>query len=74
MKNALSIMIMVALLVAAISYATPYDDSDSPPFRSGFAIKTDALTGCQYLVRFFTSHPRIAADGRTHLGCREARP
>lgn len=42
------------------------DDSDSSPWkRSGFAVRTDALTGRQYLESskgFLT--PRIGADGQ----------
>ena len=34
-------------------------------------VQTDAETGCQYLMRERGGlTPRIAPDGRTHMGCR----
>jgi hypothetical protein len=43
---------IVALLAISLTLdsCTPRDDSDPPGGRSGFTPRTDALTGCQYLV------------------------
>lgn len=53
---------MSQLLIAAIIFVLmwsalrvldayrPYDDTDTPPQRSGLVIKKDALTGCDYLA------------------------
>lgn len=54
-------------LVSAIGHwldLGPYDDTDSPPHRSGMAVHTDALTGCQYLSAGRGITPRLDADGR----------
>jgi len=37
-------------------------------------VSTDQGTGCQYLAKGDAMTPRIAADGKTHLGCRAGRP
>jgi len=38
--------------------------------RSGFAIKVDNLTGCEYLIAPFAGlTPRMDSDGKTQLGC-----
>lgn len=67
------IVFAVALLaVTLIGRCSPYDDSDTPPKRSGFVIHRDGLTGCEYLTRpglfsfltGFVIHPRMGADGR----------
>lgn len=53
------------LIVAANFVPGNFDDSDNPPVRSGMRIKTDALTGCQYLLSFTGSLvPRMGGDGR----------
>lgn len=50
--------------------AMPKDDTDPPEGRSGMAIYTDHLTGCQYLARPVGGvTPRLDARGR-QLGCR----
>lgn len=41
-----------------------FDDSDAPPARSGLRIKTDNLTGCQYLVTMTGITPRVNRDGK----------
>jgi hypothetical protein len=41
------------------------------------SIYLDAATGCQYLGQRNSSAgitPRIAADGKTHMGCKGAQP
>ncbi len=47
------------------------DDTDPGQWgsRSGMTLKTDSLTGCQYLVSAGGITPRLTADGR-HMGCR----
>ena len=40
------------------------DDSDGPGARSGFTIRTDHLTGCQYLEGRTALTPRFDATGR----------
>lgn len=42
---------------------------------SGLIVLTDAETGCQYTYPSGRSGitPRIAADGKTHMGCKEAK-
>ena len=51
--------------VSVIQAVLPFDDSDAPPFRSGFAIRKDAKTGCEYLVTFFGGvTPRLDVKGR----------
>lgn len=51
------------------------DDSDGDEMfeKSGFAVRTDYGTGCQYLITpAGLAFPRMAADGRRHAGCRSA--
>lgn len=48
----------------------PYDDTDNGNQRSGLEVRTDHLTGCQYLVADRGGlTPRMAADGKKHIGC-----
>jgi hypothetical protein len=60
---------ILAVLLAGCSMK---DDSDPPDGISGMTPLTDNATGCQYLARgaiFGESIiPRIAADGKTHMG------
>lgn len=65
--------VLLALLIAASLSAgcNPKDDTDPPEGRSGLALHTDALTGCQYLAKPFGGiTPRVDGKGR-HLGCKE---
>ncbi|MFS2027084.1 hypothetical protein [Massilia sp. CT11-137] len=48
------------------------DDTDPPNGISGVDPITDNATGCQYLYRRHAMVPRIAADGKTHMGCKGA--
>ena len=41
--------VAVLLFVVLLAAHAPRDDSDGPNGRSGLAVRTDALTGCQYL-------------------------
>jgi len=67
------IIAFVLLLVwILVDKAMPYDSTDYPGTRSGLVIKTDALTGCQYLGTSYILPggltPRM--DGTKHIGCR----
>lgn len=71
MKKAAIFLLFWAPGFVILGAFNPRDDSDSPSARSGFSISTDALTGCQYLnLPFRAATPRIAADGKSHQGCR----
>lgn len=45
-------------------WSSPFDDSDAAPKRSGLRIKTDHLTGCQYLSSVFSITPRMDNAGK----------
>lgn len=63
--------ILVTLGFILFSKMAPYDDTDPPGGRSGMGLRTDNLTGCQYLMSPSGNlTPRMADDGKTHLGCR----
>jgi hypothetical protein len=73
MMKFLSLLLALAVGVGAYKlgdWLTPYDDSDAPPNRSGFAIKRDALTGCEYLKTYglfgagVAVTPRVDAEGK----------
>lgn len=75
MKEYIKLLAMVAaVMVVQVLYfrffSVGRDDTDPPAARSGLTIRIDHLTGCQYLDRDGLT-PRIAADGKTHLGCKE---
>lgn len=56
-------IIIIALLCAGCQVRN--DDSDMPDGRpSGFLVKTDALTGCQYLSEGHAVTPRMGRDGK----------
>lgn len=58
--------IFVGVCGIAYGYFQPYDDTDTPPKRSGVLPLTDGLTGCQYLRTPWPSAitPRMDADGK----------
>ena len=62
------------IVQALLSYFTPYDDTDDMlnKERSGMALYTDNLTGCQYLKGGLAGGitPRLSADEK-HIGCRQ---
>ena len=72
----------VALMFVATTY--PTDDSQPAPAPpapvpgAGIAyapyVVQDSDTGCQYLSTHLSTGlvPRIAADGKTHMGCKGA--
>jgi hypothetical protein len=37
-------------------------------------VYTDTATGCQYVSESRGLTPRIAADGKTHMGCKGVKP
>jgi hypothetical protein len=61
------------ILAVMLAGCSTKDDSDPPDGISGMTPLTDNATGCQYLARgaiFGESIiARIAADGKTHMGC-----
>ncbi|MCP5019322.1 MAG: hypothetical protein GY938_29165 [Ketobacter sp.] len=65
---------VILFLVVALSadWLKPYDDTDDAAKgeRSGMALYTDNLTGCQYLKASFFAEltPRVDGDGK-HVGC-----
>ncbi len=64
MKQLLVIAALIAI-TAAVSFFAPYDDTDPPNGRSGMALHTDHLTGCQYLGKPFGGiTPRLGPDGK----------
>lgn len=65
----LFIFIIINLLYMASTYNR--DDSNQQGWfskRSGMAVRTDTLTGCQYLVDDGIT-PRLDKNGK-HIGCR----
>ncbi len=73
-RAALAGLAMLALAgTASAQPATraPYPALPSDGYLTFF---TDGETGCQYLSRDGRAlTPRIAADGKTHMGCKEAK-
>jgi hypothetical protein len=65
-KRILAAVLAVLLwLGCTFIWSLPFDDSDAPPIRSGMAIKTDHLTGCQYLTTFLGAiTPRLDSAGK----------
>jgi hypothetical protein len=73
--------LLVALIwsmvaVAILTGCEARDSTDPPNGFSGMTILKDALTGCEYLAGTTYSGtgtggitPRVAADGKTHMGC-----
>lgn len=60
-----------AILIALVALSgCTKDDTDPPNGISGLGLYTDNATGCQYLSRDRSLAPRIAADGKTHMGCK----
>ena len=56
--------VLLLLLIADKIWPNDFDDSDAPPHRSGLRIKTDALTGCQYLLTINSITPRMDKTGK----------
>ncbi|WWT39557.1 hypothetical protein [Microcystis phage Mae-JY02] len=69
---------VIATIALALSWVLgwwqPYDDTDNPPARSGMIIRTDCLTGRQYLADGKGGlTPRIGSDGQQIIRQCEAR-
>lgn len=67
MKTAI---ILLALLCAGCEKTT---DPNSTGRKLQPALFEDQTTGCQYLAMGQGAWARIAADGKTHMGCRGAK-
>lgn len=59
------VVVLVAIYMA-VSFSTPYDDTDPPGERSGMSVYVDHRTGCQYLRMGLLGGtvPRMDRDGR----------
>lgn len=67
MNSFLNSLIAIAVLffvVTMIGKCSPKDDTDPPEGRSGLSLKTDNLTGCQYLTTMTGITPRVDSSGR----------
>lgn len=67
------------LILAALLAGCGHDDTDPPNGMSGMNLFTDHGTGCQYLGYGSGANgkaltPRIAADGKAHMGCKGEKP
>jgi len=62
------IVAFIAAVLLALTGCAPRDDTDPPNSRSGMGLRTDALTGCQYLtygtVYGAAITPRMDRDGK----------
>ena len=68
------ILAVVAVLAAACRPRT--SDADAAKEAYEPVLYTDRVTGCDYLSTGDTKAltPRIAADGKTHMGCTGTKP
>lgn len=59
-------LVVGVLLLIFINWLYPYDDSDNAEAkqRSGFTVRKDNLTGCEYLSTLFALYPRMDDEGR----------
>jgi hypothetical protein len=62
----------ITLILLVLLAGCDSDDTDPPNGRSGMVLRTDTLTGCQYLYANGLT-PHIDTDGKTHIGCRGAK-
>ena len=66
------------LVLAALAGCGNPRTSDADAAENAYApvLYTDHVTGCDYLSTGQTQSltPRIAADGKTHMGCKGAQP
>jgi hypothetical protein len=67
------ILILAALLAGCESAADSRTKQQNPDAMDPVLYR-DRATGCEYLTtgQFNTLTPRIAADGKTHMGCKGA--
>ncbi|NHZ98062.1 hypothetical protein [Massilia sp. CCM 8734] len=77
------VVLMISLLFALPSTPTPTPATpESPPptptsnLRYEPLVFLDQITGCEYLSTHTSATlvPRVAADGKTHMGCKAASP
>lgn len=73
--KAYTVWIVKGAFLAAIigfglsSWLSPYDDTDPEGSRSGLVLRTDHLTGCQYLTTTQGGiTPRLDRNNN-HVGC-----
>ena len=68
------LILILAILAAACQPRT--SDADAVKQAYEPVLYTDRVTGCDYLSTGDTRSltPRIAADGKTHMGCKGAQP
>jgi hypothetical protein len=64
------ILILAALLAGCVPTTKDVESGGSRPLETG--LYRDSVTGCEYLVsvNHYALTPRIAADGKTHMGCK----
>lgn len=85
MKPETFMIVTVCVAWAAVAYLATRTDEARPteplPLPNANAryqpfVYLDQVTGCEYLSTHMAAAltPRIAADGKTHMGCREVRP
>lgn len=64
-------ILILAVLLAGCAKTSNNERAYDP------AVYMDRATGCQYLAPGFDTRasltPRVGADGKTHMGCSEAR-
>lgn len=71
-------LFLVALALSMLADAGAAGERNHPPFyysneRTYIVVDPDA--GCHYLRQGYQSMtPRIASDGKTHMGCRGVKP
>jgi hypothetical protein len=74
--GALVIVLMVSFVLSGCEKSPDGNQSSFAPGGTPVAIYVDRGTGCEY-ASADSGHsaitPRIAADGKTHMGCREVR-
>lgn len=69
---------MIRALILAVLLAGCMHRTGGEGVGRGFSgdplLYTDKLTGCEYLSDGRGLTPRIAADGKTHMGCKATAP
>lgn len=73
----LPIKLFVGLFVVALALSTLAGCSNAGASQGQLDIYTDYETGCQYLDHnsaYRALTPRIASDGKSHMGCKDAKP
>lgn len=61
---------MKRILILAALLAGCSEPLNGRPSRLGLIVYTDPQTECQYVTGGEGITPRIAADGKTHMGCK----